>query len=94
MIENRHRFPTITYLPTSIEATAAVAIFILALTPVATAYVGPGAGLGILGTLLAVIIAILASIFGAILWIVRLIIPRRKKTKAAGTENTDNPPEQ
>jgi ABC-type transport system involved in cytochrome bd biosynthesis fused ATPase/permease subunit len=58
-----------------------VVLFVMANTSTAWAYVGPGAGLGILGTLLAVLIATLASVFGLILWLVRMI-KRRKKGQA------------
>jgi hypothetical protein len=40
-----------------------------------------------------VIIAILASVFGVILWFVRLVVPRKKKAGTPDMENTDNSPE-
>ena len=61
-----------------------VVLYVMANTSTAWAYVGPGAGLGILGTLLAVIIATLASVFGLILWLVRMI-KRRKRDRLGKT---------
>ena len=51
----------------------------LLFAPDAHAYVGPGAGLGILGAILAVIAAVLASIVGLVLWPVRRYLRRRKE---------------
>lgn len=40
----------------------------------AQAYVGPGAGLGVLGALLAILLAVLATVVGVVLWPVRAIM--------------------
>ncbi len=58
----------------------------------ALAYIGPGAGLGLIGALLAVIGAILVALFGLIVFPITLLRKRRKnkaqKTKAAAAGNT------
>ena len=46
--------------------------------PAVMAYVGPGAGLGMLGVLLAVLAAILATVVGLVLWPLRALARRRK----------------
>lgn len=64
-----------------------LAVLLLAFAPAAMAYVGPGAGLGVLGVLLAIITAVLATIVGLVLWPLRVIKQRRKAAAAAdGTE--------
>lgn len=64
----------------SIRPEALLATFFAGMTvPSAVlAYVGPGAGLGALGIVLAVVAAILMSIVGLLLWPIRLLSHRRK----------------
>ena len=67
--------------------------FVMALAPAAQGYVGPGAGLGVLGTLLAMIIAVLASVFGLVLWLWRMITRRKKiKDSKAGVPESSSDP--
>jgi hypothetical protein len=54
-----------------------VAFFIAALP--AYAYMGPGAGLGMLGSLVAVAGALLLAVFGLLVLPVRIIMKRRRK---------------
>ncbi len=52
----------------------------LALFPMASyAYVGPGAGLGMIGSLVAVVVAVLVAVAGLIILPVRLMMKRRSK---------------
>ena len=62
------------------------AVVILA-TP-AVAYVGPGAGLTMLGALWAVIAAVALVLVGIVIWPVRLYLRRRKATAEA--KSTDD----
>lgn len=55
-----------------------LAIALLA-APSAFAYMGPGAGLGMLGSLVAVIGAVLVAVFGIIVLPVRMILKKRRK---------------
>ena len=47
--------------------------------PAAFAYVGPGAGLGVLGAVLAIFAAVLATVVGLVVWPVRMIMRRRRR---------------
>jgi hypothetical protein len=61
--------------------------FVLQAVP-AGAYVGPGAGLTMLGALWAVIAAVALVLVGIIIWPVRLYLRRRKA--AAEAKSTDD----
>lgn len=45
----------------------------------AAAYMGPGAGLGMLGSLIAVIGAVLIAVFGILVLPIRIILKKRRK---------------
>jgi hypothetical protein len=55
--------------------------------PAAVAYVGPGAGLGVLGAMLAILAAVLATVVGLVLWPLRMIM--RRKRRNAATSSTE-----
>jgi hypothetical protein len=57
-------------------------LFLALIAPPAMAYVGPGAGLGILGTLLAAVAVMLATLVGIVLLPIRAV-KRRWKMKAS-----------
>jgi hypothetical protein len=48
----------------------------------AAAYMGPGAGLGMLGSLVAVVAAVALAVVGLVLLPVRMILKRRRKAPA------------
>jgi Flp pilus assembly protein TadB len=54
----------------------------------AQAYVGPGAGVGMIGSLLAVLGAFLLSIVGLILWPLRMLRKRRQAKHGRGAGET------
>ena len=57
----------------------------LAMFPVpGSAYVGPGAGLGMIGSLIAVIIAVLVAIAGLVIFPFRLLMKRRNRSSGEG----------
>ena len=56
---------------------------VLAAPGTAAAYMGPGAGLGMLGSLIAVVAAVAVAIVGLVLLPLRLIRKRWRKTHAA-----------
>lgn len=61
-----------------------IVVAVLAAAPVlAHAYVGPGAGLGMIASLLAVIGAMVLSIVGLILWPLRVLKQRRQAKRVA-----------
>jgi hypothetical protein len=53
-----------------------------AYVPAALAYVGPGAGLGMIASVFAMVLAFLATIVGIVLWPIRKL--RQRGRKAAG----------
>jgi hypothetical protein len=57
----------------------AVGLCACVFAPAALAYVGPGAGLGVLGAMLAIVAAVLATVVGLIVWPVRMIMRRRRR---------------
>ena len=65
-------------------------IMILVLPAQAMAYVGPGAGITMLGALWGVFIAILAALGAVLYWPIRSVIRKRKKRLAADAEANSN----
>jgi hypothetical protein len=60
---------------------AAIAVLggsLAAYAPAALTYVGPGAGLGMIASLVAVVLAVLATIVGIVIWPVRRLMQRKK----------------
>ena len=55
---------------------------LLAASP-AAAYMGPGAGLGMLGSVIAVAGAVLVAVFGIVVLPIRMILRRRRKAAEA-----------
>jgi hypothetical protein len=66
---------------------AGLAAVALAAAPAAMAYIGPGAGLGVLGALLAVLGGIVVTLFGIVLLPMRLLRRRKKPASAEGTRD-------
>jgi hypothetical protein len=64
-------------------AVAGAGVFAAALAFPAMAYVGPGAGLGILGALLAILLAVVATVVGLVVWPLRMLARRRKVRREA-----------
>lgn len=64
------------------KAAAALLLFALVRPDAAFAYLGPGAGLGMVGTLISVVVAILVAILGVFLYPVRLYRKWRKNNKS------------
>jgi hypothetical protein len=48
-------------------------------SPSALAYMGPGAGLGMLGSLVAVVGAVMIAVFGILVLPIRMIMKKRRK---------------
>ena len=62
------------------------AALLLALTPLpALAYVGPGAGISMLGALIGVVAAILLAVAGILAWPIRAMLRKRREVKAETT---------
>ena len=66
-----------------------IIVALLAVVPMAVqAYVGPGAGVGMIGSLLAVLGAVVLGIVGLILWPLRMI---RKRFNTKGRSKAEGP---
>ena len=61
--------------------TAIFVLLALVGTP-AFAYMGPGAGLGMVGSLIAVIGAVVVAVFGILVLPIRMIMKKRKQAQA------------
>jgi len=64
------------------KAALAPLFFVLVLPDAAFAYLGPGAGLGMVGTLISVVVAILVAILGVVLYPIRLYRKWRKNKQS------------
>jgi hypothetical protein len=51
------------------------------LTDCAYAYIGPGAGLGMIGSLIAIIVAVVIIFLGLIIYPIRWLLKRRSRSK-------------
>ena len=67
-----------------------VTLVLLALP--AAAYIGPGAGIGLLGSLLAWVVGIFLALAAILFWPLRLLW-RRMRAKKSGATSTPNVPE-
>ena len=63
-----------------------LAICVLMAPSGAQAYVGPGAGLSMIGSLIAVVGALVLAILGLVLFPLRLVMKRRRTMAAAGND--------
>ena len=79
----------ITFPENSTGVRIAVIALGLAAVPGALAYVGPGAGLGLLAALAAVIGAVLLTIVGLFLWPLRALARRRKAAEEPDKEENE-----
>jgi hypothetical protein len=59
-------------------------LFFLIRPDVASAYLGPGAGLGMVGTLISVVVAIFVAILGVVLYPIRLYRKWRRNQRTDG----------
>jgi hypothetical protein len=81
------------HIPQRIAAAIGIGMFAATVAAPALAYVGPGAGLGVLGALLAVLTAVLATVVGLVVWPLRMAM-RRRKGKTSAAEATASGPEE
>jgi membrane protein implicated in regulation of membrane protease activity len=72
-----------------------ILIVLLLCSNVVMAYVGPGAGISVLGSLLGILITIVVAISAIIMWPLRKMLKKRKATAATNfnsdTEEPDKP---
>ena len=62
---------------------------ILVASPPALAYIGPGAGISVLGSLLGILGTIIVAIGAILFWPIRKMMKRRKATAAAESESSE-----
>jgi uncharacterized membrane protein len=69
-----------------------ISIILFVLSPFTMAYVGPGAGLTLIGSLIGVVVAILMALGVVIFWPLRLLIRkiRGKKAKSSTVDQNNN----
>lgn len=63
-------------------------LLLLAVSPAALAYIGPGAGISVLGSLLGILGTIVVAIGAIIFWPVRKFLKRKKLAKAAAGDES------
>ena len=57
----------------------------------ASAYIGPGAGISVLGSLLGIIAGVFIALFAVIAWPVRRMLKKRKARQAEQAQQNDRP---
>lgn len=70
-------------------STTLAALMVMVFEGVASAYVGPGPGITLIGSLFAVIVAVLLAIFSILFWPVKVMLRKMKKGKEAAVESVE-----
>lgn len=65
-----------------------IAIFLALASTTAIAYVGPGAGISVLGSLLGILATIVLAIVAIVMWPIRKMMKRKKAAAAEAAETT------
>ncbi len=73
----------------SVALGSAAAATVLIFAAPAQAYVGPGAGLSLIGALWAVVVAVLAALFFVVMWPLRRMMKRRAAAQAGNNQAPD-----
>ncbi len=66
-----------------------VAVFFLLSSATAFAYIGPGAGISVLGSLLGILSTILLAIVAIVAWPLRKLMKRRKATASSESDSVE-----
>ena len=87
MTNGRPEMPKLTF------AVSALAILVALWADPAAAYIGPGAGITMLGALWGVVVAVFLAIGAVLFWPIRILLRKRRKnaapTPVAGTVTRD-----
>lgn len=67
-------------------------LLLAALSGPASAYIGPGAGISVLGSLLGIIAGVFLALFAVIAWPVRRMLKKRKARQAEQAEQAGDAP--
>ena len=65
----------------AVRTSVAIVIAVLAVSPPVAAYVGPGAGLSALGSLFALLAAVVVAIFGFLWYPIKRLLGKRRATE-------------
>ena len=74
-------------MPRRVQTTV-LTLFLLCLSFSVSAYIGPGAGISVLGSLLGILATIVLAIGAILIWPVRKML-KRKKVRAAEAESAE-----
>ena len=67
-----------------------LAILLTLLVTTAHAYIGPGAGIPVIGSLIGIIVTVLVAIGAILFWPIRKLLKRGKNKAVATQENTES----
>ena len=65
-----------------------ISLFFLLVSGSVFSYVGPGAGISVLGSLLGILVTIGVAILAIVMWPIRKLMKKRKAARASNTEAT------
>lgn len=68
-----------------------LAVMLTAVAQPASAYIGPGAGITMLGALWGVIVAVALAVGAILFWPIRIMLRRRKRAPAQATHAVSEP---
>lgn len=83
MTNGRPEMPKLTF------ALGALAVLVALWAEPAAAYIGPGAGITMLGALWGVIVAVFLAIGAVLFWPIRILLRKRRKSEPTGTVARD-----
>ena len=83
MTNGRPEMPKLTF------AVGALTVLVALWAEPAAAYIGPGAGITMLGALWGVIVAVFLAIGAVLFWPIRVLLRKRRKAAPAGTVARD-----
>ncbi len=83
MTSGRPEMPKLTF------TVGALAVLVALWAGPAAAYIGPGAGITMLGALWGVIVAVFLAIGAVLFWPIRILLRKRRKNAPAGTVARD-----
>ena len=66
-------------------------LMLMAVTPIASAYIGPGSGISIVGSLFGLLATILLAVGAILFWPYRRMVKKRMQKKAGAEEDEELP---
>lgn len=74
-------------MPVTIMTRVLFSVFLFVLAAPASAYIGPGAGISVLGSLVGIVAAVFIALFAIVAWPVRRMLKKRKQRNEVTAEN-------